>query len=247
MSTIETIFEGLRDACNTSFFFKNGDFTEIKPEYLLTVLVAKQFSDQNNLDKFIIRLEEATEDFATSCVPETNVDWEIPKRHNCNRNGRIDIAIYSPDTSKRIFHSYAPLFPIELKGIDPTKSLVLEDLKRNMEYFLLEDEKTGKSILEVSYFACIEEAKKFIYEENKNEFIQKVERKYKNWTSNLKNLLNHHNLDLNIYTKEVMSQLYSKDIKCDSSEGNTIADFVDDWHYYVGVIVEIKKQNVTTV
>ena len=127
------------------------------------------------------------------------------------------------------------MFPIELKGINPSKCLVLEDLERNMEYFLLVDEKTGKSILEVSYFACVEEAKKILYEENKNEFIQSIEEKYNAWTTNLKTLLSHHNLDLIIHVKEVMSQLYSK--------VNTLIDFIDEWNYYVSVIIEIKNKS----
>lgn len=240
MEIIDIIFKGLHDACHTSFFFKNGDFTEIKPEYLLTVSVAKQFADHNNLDRFIIKMEESTKNFASSCIPETDESWGFAERHNSDRNGRIDIAIYNPDTSKRIFHSYEPLFPIELKGINPSRGLVLEDLQRNTEYFLLEDKVTGKSILREAYFACIEEAKTFIYKEQKEDFNVLIETKYKSWTSNLKEFLNYHNLTLNIHVREVMSQLVSKDDEYDLKEGNSVKDFIDDSHYYVGVVINVE-------
>lgn len=241
MENRELIFNGLREACNTSFFFKNGDFTEIKPEYLLTVLVAKQFSDLKILDKYIVKLEEPTSDFASACVPNMNSSWEISQRHNCSRNGRIDVAIYDPKIGQHF--NYPALFPIELKGIDPDKQLVIEDLKRNLEYFLVEDEKTGKSQLQLSYFACIEEAKKFIYKGDELVFRDHIKVKYENWTANLKALANYHGLDLIVYVDEVMSQLYEKNMKIDTSEGDCINNFIDDWHYYVGIIVEIKTRN----
>lgn len=221
-------------------FFKNGDFTEIKPEYLLTVLVAKQFADLKMIDKFIIKLEESTKKFASACVPSMNSKWEISERHNCSRNGRIDIAVYDPKYDG--FLTYPALFPIELKGIDPDKQLVIDDLQRNLEYFLLTDKKTGKSRLQQSYFACVEEAKRFIYEGDELNFNEQVKKKYEKWTSNLKNFANHNGLDLEIYVEPVMSQLYPKDIRIDTSKGDSIHDFIDNWHYYVGVVIEIKTK-----
>ncbi|CAM4392038.1 hypothetical protein [Flavobacterium terrigena] len=241
MENRNLIFSGLRDACNTSFFFKNGDFTEIKPEYLLTVLVAKQFSDLKILDKYIVKLEDSTEDFASACVPNMTLKWETSKRHNSSRKGRIDVAVYNPKMGKNL--NYPALFPIELKGINPAKQLVIDDLQRNLEYFLLEDEITGKSHLQISYFACIEEAKKYFHKGDESNFKNFIKKRYESWTINLKALANHHDLDLDIYVDEVMSQLYEKDMEIDKSEGNSINDFIDDWHYYVGVIVEIKTRH----
>jgi hypothetical protein len=238
---VKKILAGLFDACHTSFQMKNGDFTKISPEYLLTVLVARQIAENN--DNYILKLEESTCNFASSCVPQINANWETSKKHNVQRNGKIDIAVYKGKSNNNVLPYTEALCPIELKGINPYLPLVLEDINRNIDFFLIKDEKTGNSIIETSYFACIEMAKEHFYLEEIEDFKAKTKKKYLNlFDDNFIKKINHHNLKLEITVEKIMEDLNPKNQKFDTSEGGFEYDDMSNFHCYLGVVIELKKK-----
>lgn len=239
MTNTDRIIEGLKDACLTSFWMKNGDFTDIKPEYLLTTLVAKQFIRENS--EIIVKLEEPTKHFALSCVPQFKSIFDFASEQKVNRPGRIDIGVYALKAEGSFLNLNKALFPIELKGINPQKSLFLKDVDRNLQYFMLNDGKTGRSILNEAYCASIEEAKDFYYKEDINNFIKSIQKKYTEWIKPLSDSHKHAQIELIVHVKEIMSQLFSKADKFDTSEGGNEWDYLQDWHLYVGVVIEIRR------
>ena len=90
---ITRIFRGITNVFN---YYRDANIdisSQIKPEYLLTVKIAESLSE--NKTNFIIKLEEPTKEFATSCVK--NYQFGFSEKHNSSRNGRIDIAVYSDE------------------------------------------------------------------------------------------------------------------------------------------------------
>ncbi len=55
-------------------------------------------------------------------------------------------------------------------------------------------------------------------------------------------MLENYNLVINICVEEVMSKLYTKHEM--NNKINDIDDF-NDWHYYVGVLIEIRRKTVS--
>jgi hypothetical protein len=54
----------------------------------------------------------------------------LRKLQNTKRNGKIDVVVYRDGGLSGL-----PVCAIELKGFNPQKSVALQDLKRNGEYF----------------------------------------------------------------------------------------------------------------
>jgi len=148
------IFEGLRSTIKDYILLKGQDFENqwTKPEYLATVNIAKSISNFNSYpaEKFIIAIEEDTEDFSNKCVPEKSLEIFNFQFENFNteRNGKIDIAVYKSDRK-------TALCVIEVKNFNPTvkaKKALIDDLKRNAQYFLFQNE-CSQSIIQKTYVA----------------------------------------------------------------------------------------------
>ena len=148
------IIEGLRSTIKDYILLKGQDYEHqwTKPEYLATVNIAKSISKFNSYpaEKFIIALEEDTEDFSNKCVPESSIDiFNLAfNDFNTERNGKIDVAVYRNDGK-------TALCAIEVKNFNPTikaKDRVILDLKRNAEYFLFQNQH-NQSIIKKSYLA----------------------------------------------------------------------------------------------
>ncbi|WP_029038782.1 hypothetical protein [Salinimicrobium xinjiangense] len=239
MSEIDKIFKGLEETCYTSLYFKDGDYTKIKPEYLFTTLVAKQFATQES--EFIIKLEEPTQSFATNCVPQANSQYRFSSFKNVCRNGKIDIAVYTNKQQDGYLNEYMPLFPIEIKGVNPQKVKFTQDVKRNLEYFSIEDENTGSSILKQAYNIAVEIPRRFLYEEEKESFVNSVKKKYENWIKVFDQIASSLGLDITVETRPILDRLYKESDQINRTYNETEWDFFDDWHLYIGVVVSIKK------
>ncbi len=146
------IFEGLRSTIKDYILLKGQDFENqwTKPEYLATVNIAKSISKFNSYpaEKFVIAIEEDTEDFSNKCVPEISVGiFNLAfNDFNTERNGKIDIAVYKSDGK-------TALCAIEVKNFNPTvkaKDKLILDLRRNAEYFLFQNNHS-QSIIQKSY------------------------------------------------------------------------------------------------
>jgi hypothetical protein len=230
------IISGLKEACHLSFELKNGDFTNIKPEYLLTVMVAKALVGSNNNRKYTVRLEEPTMIFAQSCVPEHTLrKFVFSGDHNADRNGKIDIALYSDEhTDTSWFRSRASC-PIELKGINPDVFEFNLDINRNIGYFLLEDDNTGLSELKLSCFATIFDMPKAIYHSEIEGCKSKVKKKVDKWMKKYNAVLIKNKLSYNLIIEPVFQQLI------DESDEGIDQDIISSCHLYFGVIVFIGK------
>ena len=239
------IYKGLQYTCIDAINF-NGMFdSKIKPEYLITINIAKAISELNFYpgSPFLIRLEEKTTDFATKCVP--NIAWEeifaptiFRTAKNTNRNGRFDIAIYEDEIEK-------PLTAIEVKLINPRKEAIKDDIIRLSELLYLTDKNTGDSKIKCSYFACIELNENIKFLKNTSANSKNVKSKYKVW---LKEILNDGSLenDNHSKTKFEIATLSINNSLLLSPEKRTKDDIFDGDLYaqakhFLGVIIRLTK------
>jgi hypothetical protein len=212
----------------------SSDF--IKPEYLLTVKIAEQLALSNK--GYLIKLEEDTSTFAKSCIKSWNNGLINDDSHNSKRNGKIDIAIYTTKSNTGHYPN-KPLFPIEIKNINPTKFSFLKDVERNINFFKISDVNTGDSALELAYNVAIEEFKD-IFKEHVTDKIVTVKEKYQNWIQ-ISNLITN-DLSFEVFAECVDSPIYSKDDKTSSVEGDDPSLYFNNDFTRIGVIVEINRK-----
>ena len=184
-------------------------------------------------------MEEPTEIFSSSCVKE----WKgnlTNENHNPERKGKIDIAVYSTN-SKTGHYPHKPLFPIEIKNINPSKYSFLLDIERNLYYLNIQDKNTGCSVVELAYNVSIEEFNN-IYTEDLDNKISEKKNKYVKWLN--KSGLFSANISFEVFVQTLDCVSYSKEDRFDTSEGLTEADYTDDDYCRIGVIVEITKTKI---
>lgn len=232
----DNIFKGLKEI----FYFNqlanidSSDF--IKPEYLLSVKIAEQLALSKS--NYFIKLEEDTSIFAKSCVKSWNNGLVNDDCHNSKRNGKIDIAVYS-NKSNTGHSPKKPLFPIEIKNINPSKYNFLKDLERNIEFFNISDVNTGDSALELAYNVAIEEFKD-IFKEYVPDKIVSVKEKYTNWIQN-SNLITY-DLFFYVFAKCVDSPICSINDKPNLVQGDDPSLYFSNDYTRIGVIVEIYRK-----
>lgn len=138
----EKLASGMISVCDDTLYFLEDESQKIGAEYLLTVNVAKKLAELNSGIgyPYKIYLERKTKLVATDCVPlmarkesKTFLGHKqiLRKRHNTERNGRVDICLYRDSGGM----ARIPVCAIELKGFDPSRANVISDLRRNAEYF----------------------------------------------------------------------------------------------------------------
>ncbi|GAA4072651.1 hypothetical protein GCM10022389_17570 [Flavobacterium cheonanense] len=231
-----SIIQGIKEI----FYFNNLANIDssyfIKPEYLLTVKIAEQLA----LSKkgYLIKLEEDTSTFAKSCVKSWNNGLVNDDSHNSERNGKIDIAVYSTKSNSGHYPNQ-PLFPIEIKNINPSKYSFLKDVERNIEFFNISDVNTGDSVLELSYNVAIEEFKD-IFKEHVPDKILSVKEKYKNWIQNSNLITN--DLSFDVFAECVDSPIFSINDKPNLDEGDDPSLYFSNEYTRIGVIVEIYRK-----
>ena len=160
---IGEIKTAMQSACAQTELFTDAIAEPIAAEYLFTVEVAKAVAELNLLpgDPYVIRVERDAEIFATDCLkpmvpgPGDGIHRKMIFRRSkpeVGRKGRIDVTVYV-DKPGSGYWGYQPLCAIEVKGFNPSKDLVLEDLRRNL-CFLKVTGDTGDSVLEFAIFAA---------------------------------------------------------------------------------------------
>jgi hypothetical protein len=141
-------------------------FTEVSgqklaAEYPLTVRIAEEIAASNHHVGFPLKvhLEQSTRTFATNCFPfyqtvPTAHPWRrklIPReRRQTKRPGNIDVAVLR-DNGPFI----TPVCAIEVKRLNPSEHLTLEDLERNAEYFSCTNQLDQRSTIEFTVFATL--------------------------------------------------------------------------------------------
>lgn len=159
----DPLVKAMKRACDDMLRFSGEPAKRLNAEYLFTVAVAKELAGLNRYhgDPYRIYLEKKTRDFAKDCLHPVKFGnsmqrGSITRRTGVpklSRNGRIDVAVYE-DVPNNGYLGHQPICAIELKGFNPARALVLEDLKRNLEYFSVKGN-TGSSVLGTALFGAL--------------------------------------------------------------------------------------------
>lgn len=150
-------------ACADMLTFVGTPSIKINAEYLFTLNVAKAIARLNYYcaEPYKILLEKKTKVFAKDCLHPIVFGHPVNRGSaifrggtpKINRNGRIDVAVYV-GYANNTYIGHQPLCAIELKAFNPQRKPVLDDLKRNLEYFRLTGP-TGTSVISLSLFAAL--------------------------------------------------------------------------------------------
>ena len=239
----DAIFIGLQNACEDAFHFTGEINSKIKPEYIVTVNVAKGLFSLNNGQsgygyEFTIKFEEDTSTFATACVPQMAAEdifsMKLRGFQNTTRNGKIDICIYDQSGEK-------PICPIEVKDFNSSTSEILKDLERNLQLLELVDSSTGNSTLKFAFLATLEEHKNCLTEKNIEKGLSDIKKKY---IKRLKPFLDKlKNYELIITTKTVAKNLVDIETSFSGMDDMDIAERVAETYHYVGVIMTLNKNS----
>lgn len=236
------IFTGLTNACEDAHHFTGEVNAKIKPEYIVTVNVAKGlFTINNGLAgygyEFIIKFEEDTPTFAMACVPQTVADdilnMKIRGFQDTDRSGKIDICVYDQFGDK-------PICPIEVKDFSPSKAEVLKDLERNLQLLELVDKETGTSTLEFAFLAALEEHKNCLSEKNIDKGLEIIKTKYEKRLKPFKDKLK--DIEITVITKTVAKNLICAGTSFAGMDDMDIADRVAETYHFVGVIITLEKK-----
>jgi hypothetical protein len=240
LEIVKKLKESMRTSCDDALYFSNDETQLIDAEYLLTVNAAKAIKDLNNYfgTPYKIYLENDTRIFATACTPlfgKRKADNFLGYRsilrtnNNTNRSGKIDIAVYTEKKGIDV-----PLCAIEVKGFNPSKSLIIEDLERNAEYFGLVS-KTGRSTLPFAIFLSLH-AYKGVWDENKEkQNILKVKKRYERYIKENSKLADlSHSVDAFTVRRGVLPDPNDPHIQEHGLQGD------EDYHF-IGVVLTTKK------
>ncbi|WP_323941622.1 hypothetical protein [Aeromonas caviae] len=251
---IDKIKLGMKNAYRNTLVFTGDQTQKFGAEYLFTVNVAQAIGNLNDHDgePYKIYIEAKTKIVARDCLPvikgtkAARGGFSINKEtiFRCNhaipfieRNGKIDIAVYR-ESDDCDFFDYVPFCVIELKSFNPTRNLVVRDLKRNSE-LLRASGPTGKSSIQVGVFSAAHQIRNFKNDEEIISETREIISNYKNWCSEIGNTS-----DLDIVTKGF---LLSREMEGDITyeiDGSYID--TSTRHCFIGIIVilTLKKKNI---
>ena len=233
---VSTLQTGLKNSYCKAILFSEKQNKVIETEYLITVCVANALVD-NNVgvgSPYKIILECPTKTFSKSCFPKILQSKKIIRRsdkeHNTERNGKIDIVVFKDEVTS-ICDDRSAFAAIEIKGFNKSKQTILEDLKRNTEYFKFVDDNVGVSRIKYTAFVAMQyyapnDDKN--YEKQKN----KLTRKYEKYISEL---------GLKDIEYTISVNCVSKSLLRDSASQDEYEDFIENKHLFFGVVVLFKK------
>jgi hypothetical protein len=152
--------EGLRTSCDDIVRFTEDHAVPVNAEYLLTVNIAKSIEGLNSALGWPLKihLEYPAQKFLEKCFPLTRrstSSFSFPPGQTVFRQspsivrpGRIDVAVLCDGQQ-----DCTPVCAIEVKGFNPPKEKVIDDMRRNQEYFA--DANTGRSQIQFAVSAMI--------------------------------------------------------------------------------------------
>lgn len=232
----QKVKEAMVGACNDMLEFSGTPSKKINAEYLFTVNVAKAIARLNcyYADPYKISLEQKTKKFSKDCLRpivfghplnrgSTIVHKGIPK---IDRHGRIDIAVYIEPPNNG-YLGVQPLCAIELKAFNPQRKVVVDDLKRNLEYFRLSGP-TGGSVVTFTLYAALHSFTKHGDENQVQCNENKTKAQYEKWLSELGRL---DDIEVDIETFTV------------SDDGEYQLLDTDSCHHFVGAIVRFSPKS----
>lgn len=238
----QAVQSGMSQACEDMASFCNQPERKFNAEYLFTVATARAISDLNGppADPYHINIEHSTKTLQRDCLrpflyrassatgPRSSIARHKHPIPSVSRNGRVDIAVYA-DIIPSNYLGEKPLCIIELKGFNPNKGVILEDVRRNLEFHRLSGA-TGPSVLEFSFFAAL-------HASTPEQSAVALEQKKKWYSALLKQLG-----DVNDFKLEVDTFTVSLD-----AEGRLEEELYETVlnsstkHHYIGVVVGLRK------
>lgn len=235
----DTLVKAMKRACDDMLRFSGDPAKRLNAEYLFTVAVAKELDGLNVFygDPYRIYLEKNTRDFTKDCLhpvifsksqQRVNITRRtgIPK---LSRNGCIDVAVYE-DVLNNGYFGHQPICAIELKGFNPARVLVLEDLRRNLEYFSIRGN-TGSSVLGTTLFGALHSWSKVGTQCEEEEKAEKLRSKYVDWLSELPKIPN---IRITVTIHHISQDLVGEEV----DEGDYQVLNSDTIHNFVGIVVE---------
>ncbi|WP_426992000.1 hypothetical protein [Methylomonas sp. CM2] len=234
---IDRLKTALNQSCNDARMFSDDDTNLINAEYLITVNIAKSIAAMNKDfgGPYKIHLEHSTKKFSSSCPPLLSKKYsnnpfgytEELRQGNLNtkRAGKIDIAVY---TDGHILDK--PYCAIEVKGFNPSKAKIIEDLERNLEYFSLAAN-TGLSELPFSLFAALHSCKNTWCDAKELTNINRITNRYKKYIASL-SMPNNTRYNIQVFTirRGIVPQPDCEYIEMFGLQGN------EDYHFIGSII-----------
>lgn len=235
------IEKGMMQACRDMYSFCDKPQKEFNAEYLFTVATARAIDELNGApaDPYEIRIERSTKYLERDClkpfIKAPGTSFRRPTlfrdKHQAStikRNGRVDIAVYS-DGYHNGYPGKMPLCLIELKGFNPPRHLVLDDLRRNLEFHRLRGV-TGGSVLDLSFFAALHS--RTPAREATSE--QAVKKQYEKWMMQLG--------EVSDLATQVQTFTVSKDVRGRlQEEVNEVVIDTTSRHHFIGVVVSFMR------
>ncbi|EJL6264484.1 hypothetical protein NMS06_003255 [Vibrio cholerae] len=235
---VSKVKSGMNQAYADTLNFTDDPAARFGAEYLFTVNVAKEIGRLNgpDADPYQIYIEASVKKVARDCLP-------LIKRGNpmvrgssilrkgapfMKREGRVDIAVYT-DVMPYKCNGNTPFCIIELKSFNPTRKLIVKDLKRNLEFLTLSGQ-TGKSFVEVGLFSAVHSVLPTNDPAQLDKQVSKIKDNYSHWLSEVGNL--------DGIETDIQAFTLSKDVDgriMDDIDGYYID--TDSKHHFIGVIV----------
>ncbi|MFN1580759.1 hypothetical protein [Vibrio rotiferianus] len=180
MAIREQLKKALCQSCDDALEFSNDETSLIGAEYLITVNVAKSIQQLNYSfgEPYKIYLEYPTWKVARDAI---HYSFKFPRASSDTvRSGKVDIAIYN---GKRL---PAPecISVVEVKGFNPSKMKIIEDLARNLEYFSCGVD-SSNSALSQTHFIALHSYKNTMSANKEKSNLKRIERRYREYLSNL--------------------------------------------------------------
>ncbi|WP_139686040.1 hypothetical protein [Vibrio tasmaniensis] len=238
---IDKVKLGMRKSYIDTLYFTDSPASQFGAEYVFTVNVAKEIAALNGYyaDPFEIYIEKNVKQLAKDCL--TPVKWGHPlKKHSTifrkgtpfiQRTGRVDIAVYKEQYPNNIFGK-SPFCVIELKSFNPTRNLVIKDLKRNAEFLRITGD-TGNSLMKAGIFSSVHSFSKTNDSQTVETNLRSLKQKYEGWTSEVGGLSD---LSIEIETFTLSKELEGRVM--DDVDGCYVDS--DSKHHFVGVVVVLK-------
>ena len=172
--------KALCQSCDDALEFSNDETSLIGAEYLITVNAAKSIQQLNSSfgEPYKIYLEYPTWKVASNTI---HYSFKFPRASSDTvRSGKVDIAVYN---GKR------PSLPecicvVEVKGFNPSKMKIIDDLSRNLEYFSFGVDGSN-SALSQTHFIALHSYKNTMSDNKEQSNLKRVERRYREYLSNL--------------------------------------------------------------
>lgn len=249
------ITDAMKQTCCETFLFAEDPNQPFKTEYHLTVNIAKKISEQNqrigNIYKLILEhsiIDFATEgpapimfaipddilssathrgnydDFTRKCPPK-----EEGKRNEGESKERIDLAIYCDERFGK-----CPVCAIEVKGFNPQKTRIIEDLNRNLSLLSIEAP-TGLTRLNLTVFAALH-SYQCPTPEKKREQLSRLKRRYGEYLTEISSALDGVVCHIDAFT--VSSRCLNDFSSIEQEDGEATQA---NTHHWIGVIVSFSS------